>query len=133
MTFRVSLIEAPTWARRPRVDLEGVSETELAAIQLHRAALIASVQSAVEQWLRDVDENALFPNRAKLTGSFYVGDELYERGEEGNIRISIFCRCLERPKLGTDREDDYLGLEVWLNYVEGSATFEVSDIDSSSI
>jgi len=133
MTFRVSLIEAPTWARRPRVDLEGVSETELAAIQLHRAALIASVQSAVEQWLRDVDESALFPNRAKLAGSFYVGDELYERGEEGSIRISIFCRCLERPKPGSEREDDYLGLEVWLNYVEGSATFEVSDIDSSSI
>ena len=133
MTFRVSQIEVPTWARRPQVQLEGVSESELAAIRVHRAALVAAVQSAVEKWLNDVGENALFPDRAKLTGNFYVGDELYERGEEGNIRISIFCCCLERPQPLTDREDDYLGLEVWLNYVEGSVTFEVSDIDSSSI
>ena len=133
MTFRVSQIEVPAWARRLQVHLEGVSESDFATLQRHRAALVASVHSAVEKWLDGVGENAPFPDRAKLTGNFYVGDELYERGDEGSIRISIFCRCLERPKLGSGREDDYLGLEVWLNYVEGSATFEVSDIDSSSI
>jgi hypothetical protein len=47
----------------------------------------------------------------------------------------LVIRCLEPPKPGVDREDDYLGLEVRLKCVPGRwASFEVSrNTDSSSI
>ena len=44
-------------------------------------------------------------------------------------------RCLEKPKAGVDRDDDYLGLRVWLRCFPGRwSSFEVfRNTDSSSI
>ena len=39
--------------------------------------------------------------------------------------VSIRCRCLEPPKAGGGRDDDYLGLQVWLWCLPGRwASFE---------
>jgi hypothetical protein len=49
--------------------------------------------------------------------------------------VSVMCRCLEPPKACVDRDDDYLGLQVWLRCVPGRwSSFEVfRNTDSSSI
>lgn len=139
--FRMTRINPPPWARQPALDIFSVTVAEFAALQLNRDQMMEVVHAEVDTYLNDPklvfdgnDEG--FPNRDRLTGRYYVGDESYIGHQDPTwIQISVDCRCLERPHPGVDREDDYLGLEVWLKWVPGRRTsFEVfRNTDSSSI
>jgi hypothetical protein len=102
---------------------------------------LKAVHREVEAYLNDprlvFDGDADgFPHRRRLTGSYYIGGESYIAHRDPPwVQIGVMCRCLEPPKPGVVREDDYLGLEVWLRYVPGRwSTFEVfRNSDSSSI
>lgn len=62
-----------------------------------------------------------FPHRSRLAGTYYLGSESYIAHRDPTwFQISVMCRCLGRPKRGVDRENDYLGLEVWLKCVPGA-------------
>jgi hypothetical protein len=99
------------------------------------------IHSEVEAYLNDprlvFDGNQEgFPHRRRLTGAYYIGSESYIAHRDPKwFQISVMCRFLEPPKPGVDREDDYLGLEVWLKCVPGRwSSFEVyRNTDSSSI
>jgi hypothetical protein len=82
----------------------------------------------------DGDEDG-FPHRRRLTGSYYIGGEMYEaHADPAVIAVSIQCRCLEHPRAGMDRVGDYLGLQVWLRCYPGRwATFEVFRNTDSSV
>lgn len=71
-----------------------------------------------------------------MTGEYYIGRESYiAHCDPEWFQISVFCRCLEHPRRGISRPDDYLGLEVWLRCEPGRwSSFKVfRNTDSSSI
>ena len=137
--FRMTRIEPPGWATQPELSVACVTVTEYASIQRHRAKLLRAVHREVEAYLNTpglYGEGESFPDRLRMNGEYYVGAESYyaHRGPDW-FQISIKCHCLERPKPGVARDDDYLGLEVWLKCVPRRwASFEVyRNTDSSSI
>jgi hypothetical protein len=140
-TFRMKRVEPPLWATQPDLSITGVTVGEYAAIQRHRDKMLRIVHREVEAYLSDpglvFDGDAEgFPHRRRLTGAYYLGSESYiAHRDPAWFQISVMCRCLEPSKPGVDREDDYLGLEVWLKCVPGRwASFEVfRNTDSSSI
>lgn len=137
--FRMTRIEPPGWAAQPDLNITGVTVAEYAAIQRHRENLLRTVQREVEAYLNTpglYGEGESFPDRLRLSGDYYIGSESYIAHRDPVwFQIGVFCRCLEHPKAGVDRKDDYLGLEVWLKCVPGTwSSFEVfRNTDSSSI
>ena len=137
--FRLARIEPPQWAAQPGLDITGVAVTEYVAIQQQRDELLRVVDRELEEYLNTpglYGEGESFPDRQRLTGAYYIGSESYTAHRDPPwFQISIMCRCLEHPKAGVPREDDYLGLEVWLKCVPGQrSSFEVfRNTDSSSI
>lgn len=141
-TFRLTRIEPPDWATQPSRHISmGVTVAEFGAIQQHRDRLLGVVHREAEAYLNDPrlvsdgDEEG-FPELRRMTGAYYVGDESYEAHRDPPwFQIGVTCHCLEHPKPGVPREDDYLGLQVWLRCEPGRlASFEVfRNIDSSSI
>jgi hypothetical protein len=133
-------IEPPGWATQPELSISLVTVAEFAAIQKHRAKLLHAVHREIESYLNDprlvfTGDQDGFPHLGRLTGEYYIGGEAYIAHREPTwLQISIMCRCLERPKPGMDRDDDYLGLEVWLKCVPRRwATFEVFRNTDSSV
>ena len=137
--LRLKRVEPPTWATQPDLSVTGVTVAEYAAIQRHRDKLLRAVHREVERYLNTpglFGEGEGFPDRLRMTGAYYIGGESYTAHREpGWFQISVLCRCLEHPKAGVDREDDYLALEVWLKCQPGRwSAFKVfRNTDSSSI
>jgi hypothetical protein len=134
-------IEPPDWATQPDLSITRVTVAEYAAIQRHRDRMLKVVHREVEAYLNDPrlcfdGDDEGFPHRRRLSGAYYIGGESYSaQSDPAWFQVSIMCRCLEPPKAGVDRDDDYLGLEVWLKCVPGRwESFEVfRNTDSSSI
>jgi hypothetical protein len=134
-------IEPPEWATQPDLRFTLVTVAEYAAIQRHRDKMLKVVHRAVEAYLNDPrlvfdGEEEGFPHRQRLSGRYYIGGESYTAHRDPVwFQIGVKCRCLEPATPGGGREDDYLGLEVWLKCVPGRwAAFEVyRNTDSSSI
>ena len=137
--FRLTRIEPPDWATQPDLSIAAVTFAEDAAIQPYRDKLLRAVHREVEAYLNArglYSEGDSFPDRSRMTGAYYFGAESYVADRDPAwFQISVMCHCLERPKPGVAREDDYLGLEVWLKCVPGRwSSFEVfRNTDSSSI
>ena len=139
--YRMIRIEPPGWATQPDLSITAITVAEYAAIQRHRDKLLRAVQREVEAYLNDPNlvfdgDSKGFPHRQRLTGAYYIGGESYiAHRDPAWFQISVMCHCLERSKAGVPREDDYLGLDVWLKCVPGRwASFEVfRNTDSSSI
>jgi hypothetical protein len=137
--YRLTRIDPPNWATQPDLSITGVAVAEYAAIQQHRDKLLRAVHHEVEEYLNTqglygVGES--FPDKLRMTGAYYIGSESYiAHRDPAWFQISIKCHCLEHPKAGVNREDDYLGLEVWLKCMPGKwSSFEVfRNTDSSSI
>jgi hypothetical protein len=138
--FRMTRVEPPEWATQPDLGVTAVTVAEYRAIRRHRAKMLRVVHREVEAYLNDPrlvfdnDEDG-FPHRGRLTGAYYIGGEPYiAHRDPTGFQISVMCRCLERPKPGVNRDDDYLGLEVWLKCVPRGWSFAVfRNTDSSSI
>jgi hypothetical protein len=138
--FRLTRIEPPAWATQPDLRIYRVTVAEYAAIQRHRDKLLRAVHREVESYLNDPrlvfdgGEDG-FPHRRRLTGSYYIGSEMYEAyADPAVFAVSIQCRCLEHPWAGMDRDGDYLGLQVWLRCFPGRwASFEVFRNTDSSV
>lgn len=137
--FRMTRIEPPDWAAQPDLAITAVTVAEYSAIQRHRHKLLRAVHREVEAYLNTPElyvEGEGFPDRLRMTGAYYIGSESYTAFRNPAwFQIDVQCRCLERPRAGADREDDYLGLEVWLKCVPGRwSSFAVfRNTDSSSI
>ncbi len=142
---------APEWARRvaPTVEAE-FGEEEYRAVFMHRAEILAAVQEAVEQYINDDDVTSnesrrSFPERRKLTGEYYIGEENYwvstvkYHGDrpptpQAQYLFSLMARCLEEPWLEGQTDLDYLSLSVLFEW--DPAAQQVSstcDVDSSRI
>jgi len=135
--FSMRRIPAPNWVPDcGQIKLDGISQQEFESLQWRRPEILALLNAEVERY---VNVNALpggdsFPDRDRLTGEFYIGSEKYSRqGDPVWFRISIFCRCLEHPRPGSKKPDDYLGLEVYFRCEPGSGAYSVLDTDESSI
>lgn len=146
MSLSVKRIEPPSWASEPEVRRSDISDDEFAAIQAHRDELLEVVHREIETYLNDPEaifdaDEGLFPLRSWLTGAYYIARESYQesksywaKGKPRWVVIAVMYHCLESPKPGVDRDDDYLGLEVWLKSEPGPwVPFEVQAVDSSSI
>ena len=133
-------IEPPLWATQPDLTVARVTVEEFAAIQRHRDKMLNVVHREVEEYLNDPElvfaqNEGGFPHRRKLTGTYYIASESYiGHADPPWFQISVMCHFLEPPKAGIKRDDDYLGLEVWLKCVPGGDSFDVfRNPDSSSI
>jgi hypothetical protein len=137
--FLLTQIEAPDWATQPDLSVGGVTVAEYAAIQRHRERLLQIVHREIENYLNTpgmYGEGESFPDRLRMTGAYYIAAESYfAHRDPAWFQISIKCHCLEHSEAGVDRDDDYLGLVVWLKCVPGRlSSFEVfRNTDSSSI
>jgi hypothetical protein len=134
-------IEPPDWATQPDLKISAITVSDYAAVQRQREKMLDVVHQEVETYLNepgmyfDGDDEG-FPHRRRLTGKYYIGGESYiAHSDPAWLQISVMCRCLERPKPGMNRDDDYLGLQVWLKCVPGRwESFEMfRNTDSSSI
>jgi hypothetical protein len=138
--FTMTRVEPPEWATAPGLEITGVSVPDYEEIQRRRNEMLDIVQQEVESYLNDpqlyFDGNEDgFPHRQRLTGAYYIGGESYDaHTNPAWIQIRISCHCLEPLRSGLDREDDYLGLDVWIKCVPGRWSFSVcGNTDSSSI
>jgi hypothetical protein len=138
--FRMTRIEPPAWATQPDLSISCVTVADYGAIQRRRDRMLQVVHREIEAYLNDPrlyfdGDDEGFPHRRRLTGQYYIGSESYiAHSDPAWFQISIKCHCLEPPKPGVDREDDYLGLEVWLKCIPGRWSFAVfRNTDSSSI
>ena len=138
-SLRMRRIEPPSWARSRETRIEDLPPETHDAIQRERDALLEFVHREVQEYIDDPGlcfPDTSFPNRTRLTGEYYIGGESYFVDPDAcRVRISVKCRCLGGPKPGVPRDDDYLGLEVWLTCNLGrSPRFEVyRNTDSASI
>lgn len=132
-------VPVPDWApdyARGEVKLKGVSQQEYDSLQQRRQQILTLLDAEVERYVSDnvYPGDDSFPDRDRLTGEFYLGNERYSKeGDPEWIRISMFCRCLEHPRPGDDQPGDYLGLEVYLRCDPISGGFSVLGTDESSI
>ncbi len=139
--FNFVWIDPPLWATQPDLTIARVTVEEFTAIQRHRDKLLHFVHCEVEEYLKDPElvfegNEVGFPHRRKLTGTYYIANESYiAHAAPPWFQICVKCHFLEPPKAGIERDDDYLGLEVWLKCVPGNwDSFEVfRNTDSSSI
>ncbi|MFN6206469.1 MAG: hypothetical protein ACK49R_08515 [Planctomycetota bacterium] len=137
--YRLTRIEAPDWATQPDFDVGGVTVAEYSELQRHRDELLRIVHQEIENYLNTPGlwgEGEGFPDRLRMTGTYYIAAESYFAHRDPVWwQISFKCHCLEHPKAGIERDDDYLGLEVWIKYTPTLLpSFEVfRNTDSSSI
>lgn len=138
--FRMKLIERPRWADVPDVWLSDIRLADYQAIQRHRVRMLKVVHKEIEQYLNtenlvyDDEDDDGFPNRLRMTGDYYIGDESYTQHVNPLwIQISVGCRCLGRSVVKNRRPDDYLGLEVWLRCEPPRWTFSVFRNTDSSV
>jgi len=138
-------IPVPNWApdhARGQFELDGVSHQEYGSLQKRRPEILAALDAAVDRYVKENSEpgDDSFPSRDRLTGEFYIGHETYskqsspasKKNSPASFQISLFCRCLEQPRPGSDEPDDYLGLEVYVR-CEPDGPCSALDIDSSVI
>lgn len=138
--FRMKRIERPRWADKPDVRLSDMLLADYQAIQRRREQMLKVVQKEIESYLNtenliyDDPEDEGFPNRLRMTGDYYIGDESYTQ-HVGPLwfQIGIMWRCLGRSVLKNSRPDDYLGLEVWLRCELPRWTFKVFQNTDSSV
>ncbi|MBT6157963.1 MAG: hypothetical protein HOH82_25170 [Planctomycetaceae bacterium] len=137
-------IEVPEWSMDLRIHLEDdFSRSVYDEIQKHRDRLLSVVHEAVEKYLNDVfgvldddeDDEDEFPSRSKMTGEYYIIDELYRQvpGMDG-YQLGIQTYCLEKPWMEGQVDCDYLGLHVWIRWEPKTGKFVVNgNTDSSAI
>ncbi len=123
----IRLIEAPDWASvRTRSVDNDFDPVAFAAIQDARCFLMSAVRHEVIKYLSDPqlcfdDDN--FPSTKRLNGDYYIGDESYIwHAEEEAFHISVMANFLGES-LGPRSPDDYLSLEVHLQWLPCSASF----------
>jgi hypothetical protein len=108
-------------------------------MQAARGALLSAVHAEVSAYLSDrglvFEGPQEFPSTHRLTGDYYIGDQRFDIDPEtGRCRVSVRARCLAHSLPGEPHPDDYLGLEVWLDFNPELRVFTVSrNTDSSSI
>src|SRR4051794_8971506 len=97
-------IERPEWAAQPDFSITAVTADEYVGIQRHRDKLLRAVHRAVEAYLNTpglYGEGESFPDRIRMTGTYYIGSESYIAHRDPPwFQISVMCRCLEYPKAG---------------------------------
>lgn len=122
---------------QPRMDFANLSLKAL--FEKHEDKIMDIVIKEITEYLGDEnlcnDDIDTFPRRCEMTGEWYVGDIwLYE--EKGKIRGSISTRFLGYYPTPSARMpiDDYLELEVWIEYGSEHERFSFDGgLNSSSI
>ncbi|MEW9095335.1 MAG: hypothetical protein AB2417_09665 [Clostridiaceae bacterium] len=105
----------------------------------HEDEIMKIVVKEITEYLEDEsacnDDLHMFPRRCEMTGEWYVGG-IALREENGRIWGSVFTRFLGYYPHPSVRMpiDDYLGLEVWIEYDPEHKKFIFDGgLDSSSI
>ena len=122
---------------QPRMDFDHPELKQL--YEVHKDEIMTIVKAGIAGYLSDEavcnDEEGMFPRSCEMTGEWYVGD-IFLTEEDGRIWGSVLTRflglypglCARMPV------DDYLGLEVWVEYDRENRKFIFDgSIDSSSI
>jgi len=131
-------IPPPVGAPHPRVRFDGLSPDVQAQLESAREAMLAAAHAEVSAYVSDptltFSPPDQFPSTQRLTGDYYISDECYTTDSaSGRHRVSILARCLAHPLPAQSEPDDYLGLEVWLEWHPESTSFSVFRNTDSSV
>ena len=145
----MSLIYPPKWARKSIITIDPrFALSEYQRVASKRTVLLAIVQDAIQAYINDTiltceTNKEGFPARDRLTGQYYIGSESFHCQELTpntkkvnalQYNISIMARCLEKIWSPNQIDQDYLGLEVHLEWLPEKAQLAFyGDVDSSSI
>lgn len=139
ITTTISCIDPPAWAQERRIDRDEVSDIVYEAIQSARDSLLTTVRSELNAYFSDpslvFESDDEFPSHRLLTGDYYWGDESYHvEPQSGAIFVSVMANFLAHPLPSQSAPDDYLRLQVWLEWHGDSGTFSIwRNTDSSAI
>ena len=123
----IQCIDAPEWADVPDTSVDADFDAEaFKAIQAARDQLLAAVHDAVTEYLSDPDlcfDDDSFPTTQTLNGEYYLGRESYIRhADVDTFHVAVMARCLGASP-GPRTPDDYLGLEVHLQWLPDARLF----------
>ena len=112
---------------KPRIDFDTPHAKEI--FQNHQNKIMEIVETEITNYIHDDDlcndsEN-MFPKRSLLTGEWYISSIHF-----GNGILSMEIALIG---LSLGYKDDYLGLDIYMKYDEGTKQFTVYGVDSSSI
>jgi hypothetical protein len=124
---------------KPKITFfNGLCQTEYQSLSNRWNEMLSIIYIEVFKYINNDDlcfseeeDSGSFPVRNKLTGIYYMDSVSY--GKHVNpmgFQIMVSTRFTENL---SDREEDYLGLEVTLFTKSANDPFEVWGIDSSSI
>jgi len=107
-------------------------------MQAANEALLSAVDTEVSAYLSDpelvFDSSEDFPSTQRLTGDYYIGDLHYDLDPDtARHRVSVLVRCLAQPLPDQSHPDDYLGLEIWLEFAPDQPIFSVYRNTDSSV
>ena len=132
----VRRIEPPAWAAVSPAD-DDFPSSALEAIRGADGLLLSRVHAELVEYLTDPqlcfdDEN--FPSTRELTGHYYLAEHPpWYHAEQGVLGVSVMARFVGGSN-GERSPDDYLGLEVHLQWLPESAEFVLwRNTDSSVI
>lgn len=135
----INCIDRPSWARERTIDREEISDIVYEAIQSARESLVSTVRSELDSYISNsslvFEPEDEFPSHRRLTGDYYWGDESYHvDSQSGSIYLSVMACFLAHPLPSQSVPDDYLGLQVWLEWHGDSGAFSIwRNTDSSVI
>lgn len=103
-----------------------------------REALFSAVHAEVCNYLSNPDLVSVsaddFPSTQRLTGDYYIGDLHYDVDRDtGRYRVSVMVRCLGHPLSAHSHPEDYLGLELWLEFAPDRQVFSLCRNTDSSV
>jgi hypothetical protein len=117
MVLAVTRVPTPPWAGRSEVYLHGMRLSDYERIQSQRLRLLEALDREIHSYLNSeqVLNGGAFPDRARLTGVYYVARESYTQHVGPPwVQVGFSCHCLGQQGRAGEGDFDYLGLDVWL-------------------
>lgn len=129
------LANRPTWARPFQLE-SNLTDAELAIVDQRQVELLQVVQNALTEYVNDdsvcFTDGVDFPNRDKITGEYYLQNEVYQ-SQSGGIEIRLTVHCVEKLDQFSERTDDYLGFFVGLTLDLITSELSLHTLDSIAL
>ncbi len=140
-SLTLAQVPVPDWARPYALSISAdFGELNFKAICQHKHTILDTLHAALADYLDAVSPDQTFPDKAKLSGEYYIAAETYWVWRHPNpiaaqapeYRFSFMAHLLQTESPIVDR--DYLGLEVHFVWDDHSRQVVFyGDIDASSI
>lgn len=112
------------------------TKEEYLQIQERREEIEKLLKNAIEEYIYNdalCYEDGDFPYRRLLSGNYYISEESYSKSEDNlNINYEILL-SIRMTSIENKKEQDYLGLDFLLEFVNINGEIEIEVLTHSSI